>query len=376
MWRARYQILVVGVRKFFMRVAVLWTRLSGYLSSSLRSLQAKGATLLVVNEAATADTPFDEAEFGWIERRHQYVGRPEFATVMGLLDAFRPDVILASWHIPAYQRACSRLRGRAVRVGCADNQWRGTLKQQLGRLTAAIHLRRFYDAMFVAGGRQAVWARKMGYAEDRIWKGLYSCDVDAFAKCPAGFSRRDKTFLYAGRLSKEKGIANLCQGYELYRRNCRNPWPLIVAGDGPLRLEVQAKRGVDWKGFVQPSELPLLFAEASCFVIASTFEPWCVALHEAASASLPIICTSECGAAIHLVRNEYNGYVVSPDSTSELARAMERISSAPEGQLAAMAYRSSELSKQFTPDRWSSCVLEKTQELSGLRGKYETGGQR
>jgi hypothetical protein len=55
---------------------------------------------------------------------------------------------------------------------------------------------------------------------------------------------------------------------------------------------------------------------------------------------------------------------------------MERISSAPEGQLAAMAYRSSELSKQFTPDRWSSCVLEKTQELSGLRGKYETGGQR
>jgi len=347
-----------------MRVAVLWTKLSGYLSSSLRSLQAKGAALLVVNEAATADAPFDEAEFGWIERRHQHVGRPEFATVMGLLEAFQPDVILSTWHIPAYQRACVRFRGRAVRVGCADNQWRGSLKQQLGRLTAPIHLHRFYDVMFVAGERQAVWAHKMGYAEDRIWKGLYTCDVDAFGKFPVKPSRSDNTFLYAGRLSKEKGIDILCRSYELYRRDCRNPWPLVIAGDGPLRPEVQAMRGVDWKGFVQPSELPVLLAEASCFVIASTFEPWCVALHEAASAGLPIICTSECGAAVHLVQDGYNGYLVSPDSTHELVRAMERISSAPAGKLTEMGRRSGELAKQFTPDRWSSCVLEKTQELS------------
>jgi glycosyltransferase involved in cell wall biosynthesis len=347
-----------------MRVAVLWTKLSGYLSSSLRSLQSKGAALLVVNEAATGDAPFDEAEFGWIERRHQYVGRPEFTTVIGLLDAFHPEVILAVWHIPAYQRACVRLRGRAVRVGCGDNQWRGTLKQQLGRLTAPIYLNRFYDAMFVPGERQAVWARKMGYAEDRIWKGHVPCDTDAFAKSPACLSRPDKTFLYAGRLSKEKGIDILCRAYELYRRDYRDPWPLVVAGDGPLRPEVQAMRGVDWKGFVQPSELPQLFAEASCFVIASTFEPWCVALHEAASAGLPIICTSECGAAVHLVQDGYNGYMVSPNSAHELAKAMERISSAPAAKLVEIGHRSSELARQFTPDRWSSCVLEKTRELS------------
>jgi glycosyltransferase involved in cell wall biosynthesis len=358
-----------------MKVAFLWTKLSGYLNTSLRSLHSKGSALLVVNEAATADAPFDEAEFGWIEQRHQYVGRPEFASVMGLLDTFQPDVILAGWHIPAYQRACARFRGHAVRVGCADNQWRGNMKQQLGRLTAPIYLHRFYDAMFVPGERQAVWARKMGYAEDRIWKGHVPCDMDAFAKFPASLSRPDKTFVYAGRLSKEKGIDILCQAYELYRRDCRDPWPLVIAGDGPLRPEVQAMRGVDWKGFVQPSELPLLLAAASCFVIASTFEPWCVALHEAASAGLPIICTSECGAAVHLVQDGYNGYLVSPDSAHEIARAMERISAAPAAKLIEMGRRSSELAKQFSPDRWSSCVLEKTQEFSRLRGKYEIGGE-
>jgi glycosyltransferase involved in cell wall biosynthesis len=357
-----------------MKVAFLWTKLSGYLNTSLRSLHSKGAALLVVNEAATADAPFDEAEFGWIERRHQYAGRPEFATVMGLLDAFQPDVILASWSVPAYQRASARFRGRAVRVGCADNPWRGNMKQQLGRLTAPIYLHRFYDAMFVPGERQAVWARKMGYAEDRIWKGLLTCGMDAFAKSPANLSRPDKRFLYAGRLSKEKGIDTLRRSYELYRRDCRDPWPLVIAGDGPLRPEVQEMRGVDWKGFVQPSELPQLFAAASCFVIASTFEPWCVALHEAASAGLPIICTSECGASVHLVQDGYNGYVVSPDSANEMASAMERISSAPAARLTEMGRRSSELAMQFTPDRWSSCVLEKTQEFNRAvrRGQFST----
>jgi glycosyltransferase involved in cell wall biosynthesis len=248
------------------------------------------------------------------------------------------------------------------------------MKQQLGRLTAPIHLHRFYDAMFVAGERQAVWARKMGYAEDRIWKGLYTCNVDAFAKSPASLSRPDKTFVYTGRLSKQKGIDILRRSYELYQRDCRDPWRLVIAGDGPLRPELQAMRGVDWRGFVQPSELPLLLAEANCFVIASTFEPWCVALHEAASAGLPIICTSECGAAVHLVQDGYNGYLISPDSAHELARAMERISSAPAAKLTEMGRRSTELAKQFTPDRWSSCVLEKTEEFKRTleRGQFST----
>jgi hypothetical protein len=71
MGRPRYQTVVAGIYKRFMRVAVLWTKLSGYLSRSLRSLQAKGAALLAVNEAATADAPFDEAEFASIERSHR-----------------------------------------------------------------------------------------------------------------------------------------------------------------------------------------------------------------------------------------------------------------------------------------------------------------
>jgi hypothetical protein len=50
----RYQTVIAGVHKRFMRVAILWTRLSGYFGSSLRSLQAKEDALPALKEAATA----------------------------------------------------------------------------------------------------------------------------------------------------------------------------------------------------------------------------------------------------------------------------------------------------------------------------------
>src|SRR5260370_5765456 len=105
--------------------------------------------------------------------------------------------------------------------------------------------------MFVTGEREAVWARKMGYAEDRIWRGLYTCDVDAFAKAPADLSRPGKRFLYAGRLSKEKGIDTLRRSYELYRRGPPHPPPLGNAGAGPLRPALQGTPGVVLKGILE-----------------------------------------------------------------------------------------------------------------------------
>jgi glycosyltransferase involved in cell wall biosynthesis len=248
--------------------------------------------------------------------------------------------------LTAYQRVCVRLKGRAVRVGFCDNQWRGTLRQQLGRLIAPIHLRRFYDVLFVTGERQAMWARRMGFAEERIWKGVYTCDIGAFATAAALRQRGAPAFLCAARLVPEKGIQTLLRSYDIYRKNCTgSPWSLILAGDGPLRDAVTNVSGIDLRGFVQPQRLPAIFAEASVFVMPSIYEPWCVALQEAASASLPLIATAACGSAVHLLQDGYNGYLVSPDSAEGLATAMLRMSARSEAQLAAMGDRSAELSK-------------------------------
>jgi glycosyltransferase involved in cell wall biosynthesis len=347
-----------------MRVAVLWTKLSGYMNVALQAMASHGCEILVVNEAAGCDAPFDRQQFEWITHRYEFSGPPEFSKVVGAVESFEPDVILCSWHVPVYQRACLRLRGRVVRVGCGDNQWRGTLRQQLGRLIAPVHLRRFYDVLFMTGERQVTWARKMGFAEERIWKGLYTCDIDAFGRAQTSRRPNVRAFLFATRLSPQKGIPLLLKAYGLYRRRCQGlPWTLILAGDGPLRTEVLNTPGVDWRGFVQPAELPAVFAEAACFIVPSLFEPWCVALHEAASAGLPLIATTTCGATVHLLQDGYNGCVVSPNSAEGLGAAMDRIARKPAEELAEMGRRSAELSKQFSPDRFANTVMERANEI-------------
>jgi glycosyltransferase involved in cell wall biosynthesis len=318
----------------------------------------------VINEAPAPDVPFGGKEFAWIANRREFNGAPEFKRIANAIESFEPDVLLCSWHVRAYQQACLRLKGRAVRVGCGDNQWRGTLKQQVGRLIAPTHLQRFYDVLFVPGERQALWARKMGFAGERIWHGLYTCDAEAFSRARTSRRPDAHAFVCAARLSQEKGIRLLLKAYGIYRERCQGaPWSLILAGDGQMREEVRNVPGVDWRGFVQPAELPAVFAEASCFVMPSVFEPWCVALHEAASAGLSLIATSACGAAVHLLQDEYNGYIASPNSADSLAVAMERMAGKSPGQIAGMGHASGELSRQFSPERFAGTVLDRGSEL-------------
>jgi len=341
--------------------------LSGYLNVALQALASRGCEILVVNEASAPDAPFDGREFAWIARRHEFSGPPKFRRVAGAVESFEPDVILCSWHVRVYQRVCLRLQGRVVRVGCGDIQWRGTLKQQVGSLIAPIHLRRFYDVLFMPGERQVMWARKMGFAEERIWHGLYTCDVEAFSRARALRRPDVQAFVCAARLSQEKGIRPLMKAYGLYRQRCRGaPWNLILAGDGPLREEARNVPGVDWRGFVQATELPAVFAEAGCFVMPSIFEPWCVAMHEAACAGLPLVATSACGATVHLLQDGYNGCIVSPNSADSMAAAMERMAGKTQGQLAEMGRRSAELSRHFSPERFADTVLERGNELLSM----------
>ncbi|MDP3972823.1 MAG: hypothetical protein Q8P61_07950, partial [Candidatus Nanopelagicales bacterium] len=61
-----------------MRVAVLWTRLSGYLNACLRELATRPSIdLMVVHQAAGEDAPFDDDQFSWMTLRIEYVSRPD-----------------------------------------------------------------------------------------------------------------------------------------------------------------------------------------------------------------------------------------------------------------------------------------------------------
>lgn len=95
---------------------------------------------------------------------------------------------------------------------------------------------------------------------------------------------------------------------------------------------------------------------AHAFVLPSTFEPWGVVLQEAAAAGLPLIASHACGAAVHLLRAGYNGYLCEPGDAEGLAGALLQMHQASEEDRRLMGSASMSLATQFTPDLWAATL--------------------
>jgi glycosyltransferase involved in cell wall biosynthesis len=353
------------------RVAILWKQLSGYASASFAALQREGAELMVVHRAATGDAPFDDGALTLDCAGHAWSEGPDEARLRSELERFAPDALLViSWDIGAYRHISRAMRGFTLRVLCMDNSWLGTPKQWAGRIASPAVIRPCYDVAFLPGERQAAFARRLGFADDEILWGLYSCDHPTFAAVADGRTGEPPpAFLFVGRLVDSKGADVLAGAYRTYRAAAEEPWPLLVSGTGPRAGVLAGAHGVEMLGFVQPSEMPAVFSRAGCLVTPSRFEPWGVVIHEATSAGLPVICSTACGASTRLVLDGYNGAVVPVGDADRLAEAMTHVASAPD--LALMGRRSSQLAGQFTPQRWASYLLDRA---AALRPRYGLAG--
>lgn len=349
-----------------MRIAVLWTGLSGYLNACLHELASRpGVDLLVAHKVAGEDAPFDDEQFSWMSARIEYAARPDRDALLEQVRRFAPDVLLvSSWHIGEFRHVLQRLRPCPLRVLCMDNQWRGTWKQRLGVIGSPWYVRRLYDAAFLPGERQACFARRLGFPDARIWHGLYCPDtatLDAVSGIPRSAFPRE--FGYLGRLSPEKGIRDLLEAYEIYRASSADPWGLHVAGAGPLRPELDRHESVTQSGFVQPAEMGEWMNGIGCLVVPSRFEPWGVVISEGAWAGLPIIATNACGAVPHLVHDFANGRIAHAGDVQSIAQCMAYVASLSDEERVAMGPVSRGLASPYTPARWADTVLARSSEL-------------
>lgn len=353
-----------------LRVAALWRQSSAYTRACFGALQDLGVDLAVVCRHPTPDAPYDGDSLDVGAEVLKWSERPDEPRVRSMVEELRPDALLVvSWNVGAYRRVARAMRGRTLRVLVMDNAWLGTAKQWGGRAVAPWAIRPAYDVAFLPGERQAAFARRLGFGDDRILWGLYSADQPAMAAVGhAGRRSPPRTFLHVGRLAPEKGVDVLAAAYGRYRQMVAEPWPLVVCGTGPLAAALEGVPGVEMTGFVQPADLPAVYARAGCLVLASRFEPWGVAIHEAASAGLAVICTTACGASTRLVLDGFNGAVVGPGDAASLAAAMARVTRAPEAERVAMSERSALLATQLTPKRWARYLTERVVELRAELG--------
>ena len=145
-------------------------------------------------------------------------------------------------------------------------------------------------------------------------------------------SGRGARILYAGRLSREKGIDTLLRAIALLPPDTLENVKVVVAGAGPADRELRSlsatlglEEHVRFAGIVSPG--PDLLAEydrADLFVLPSRIEGVPRALLEASARLLPVVATSV-GGVPHLIRDGESGLIVPPDDPQALADAIGRV---------------------------------------------------
>lgn len=124
---------------------------------------------------------------------------------------------------------------------------------------------------------EAGWPRNKFYVKPN-----FVHDVDQYQRV----SPESPFALYVGRLSEEKGIEFIIDGFKGSGLN------LKIAGNGPLRsiVENDSSGNIEYLGALNRSDVAELMAKASCLVMASTwYEGFPMVIVEAFRSGLPVI---------------------------------------------------------------------------------------
>jgi glycosyltransferase involved in cell wall biosynthesis/predicted metal-dependent phosphoesterase TrpH len=181
--------------------------------------------------------------------------------------------------------------------------------------------------------------QELGIEPRRIGRWDRGVDCERFS--PARRRRRDDEridVLYAGRLTKEKGVDLLADAFLV--AHARNPrLHLVLAGGGPEEHALRERLGdrATFLGWVEGDDLATAYASADVFLFASRTDTFGQVLLEAMASGLPVVAIDE-GGPRSIVRHGLTGLLAAPDADS-LARAVNALAEdAPRrGRLAATA---------------------------------------
>lgn len=268
----------------------------------------------------------------WQRRRP---GRTPQMLARGLGDALRrfgPDVVVCSEYGPATWRALAwcRRSGRRLVVMSELTPWSDAM---LSGLQLRVHrmLAPRVDGFVVFSSQGVERLRRMGVDPGRVEVSVQSADLERFRGVAAEVhtSSRPVRVLCVGRLVPDKNLALLIEAFV----DCgfgEGEAELELCGTGPLEGELRelvARLGVavTFRGFVAPEDLPAVYGSADVVALVSTYEPFGVAVREAAAAGLPVICSERAGAAGDVAVDGENAFVVDPSDRSVITEALRAL---------------------------------------------------
>ena len=362
------------------RVALLTEIISPYRIPVFNALaRQKGIDLHVIFLAETDPTQRrwlvykDEIEFSYevLPAWRRRWGGWHILLNRGLgpaLRRFRPDSILCGgYNHPAFWQALVWAKLHSARfVAWIESTSRD--QRNSSALTEFVK-RRFISncSAFVVPGKSAFeYVMSMGVPAERIHTAPNAVDNRRFANLARLAREREaqyrtelglppRYFVYAGRVTREKGAFQLVEAYTRLEPELRSQVGLVLVGEETAKDELMKDAArihpgsVVFPGFVQRDQLAAFYALAEALVFPTLSDPWGLVVNEAMACGLPIIASDAAGCVADLVQDGENGYVIPSANVDNLAQAMAAF--ARDSHLASrMGEHSARLIEGFSPE--------------------------
>ena len=294
----------------------------------------------------SAGQPSWDVATDWFPTEHSYpavhlrsfqrrrAGRTPVLWSRGLERALRaadPACVVVSEYGSASLRALAWCRRRR-RAYVIFTECTPEIDSMLPGWQLALHRRlaRHADGMIVASSAARDRLRAFGVPDERITVALQAADVEPFRATVRNNGHGPVRFISAGRLVPDKNFATLIEAFARVGSEAE----LEIVGSGFLEhalKQLAAERGVPvrFRGHVAPTEMPGLYASADVYALISTYEPFGVAVREAAAAGLPIVCSRTAGAAGDVAVDGRNAMLVDPEDVGAVADAVTHLASDP-----------------------------------------------
>jgi glycosyltransferase involved in cell wall biosynthesis/predicted metal-dependent phosphoesterase TrpH len=170
----------------------------------------------------------------------------------------------------------------------------------------------------------------LGTDPARVGRWERGVDVERFdpAKADPDAYPGEVKVLYAGRLTREKGVDLLAESFlRAHRSDPR--LHLLLAGGGPEEAELRYRLGdrATFLGWLGGEDLARAYASADAFLFASSTDTYGQVILEAGASGLPVVAVAEGGPAA-LVETRHTGLLCRPDP-DHLAGALLQLASSP-----------------------------------------------
>jgi len=230
-------------------------------------------------------------------------------------------------------------------------------------------LLRSADAVIVNGTSGARYIAGLGVPPAKIFVLPCCADVGSHLKLPLDRNGSEaRRLLYVGRLVELKGLAQFINAFsQSLAERPPEKWELWVAGDGPLRQDLQklaACRGlnVSFLGNVPYEKVPEIYARCGVLVLPTLSDEWGVVVNEALASGLPVLGSVYSQAVEELVQDGKTGWTFRADRPTEMMAACNRALSRCKTQLGSMRQLCREQVRRLTPEFGAACFLTAIRE--------------